>query len=239
MRGVFLIDLGLAGDIGTLVAATHHAGSWPNGTFYAHHNHRGDVILTRSSTTTVGSYDYTAFGTLKSQTGLDVSRFKFSSKERDSATAFSYYGYRFYTPAWQRWLNRDPMGDISSAAFTDNLGAPRLWLWLLANGHSYEFLANNPQTNVDDQGAFLSVWHCVPCFLSLHKAHGRAREQCAPLKKAYLDYMIGGGDLGDFDPDVACMLKKAYADCYRGVLKSSVSKHCIKCALWKPTPPRL
>ena len=107
MRETFTRGVGLAGDIGTLVAVTHHAGSWTNGTFSAHHNHRGDVILTRSGTTTVGSYDYTAFGTLKSQTGLDVCRFKFSSKERDPSTGFSYYGYRFYSPQRQRWICPD------------------------------------------------------------------------------------------------------------------------------------
>jgi hypothetical protein len=64
----FTRGVGLAGDMGTLVAATHHTGSWTNGTFYAHHNHRGDIVLTRSGTTTVGQYDYTAFGSLKSQT---------------------------------------------------------------------------------------------------------------------------------------------------------------------------
>jgi len=102
MRDDFLIGLGLAGDIGTLVAVTHHAGSWCNGTFYAHHNHGGDVILTRSGTATVGRYDYTAFGSLKYQTGPDVCRFKFSTKERDTSTGFSYHGYRFYASQWQR-----------------------------------------------------------------------------------------------------------------------------------------
>ena len=107
MRETFARGVGLAGDIGTLVAVTHHAGSWTNGTFYAHHNHRGDVILTRSGATTVGRYDYAAFGSLKSQTGPDVCRFKFSSKERDVSTGFSYYGYRFYSPQWQRWICPD------------------------------------------------------------------------------------------------------------------------------------
>jgi len=107
MRETFTRGVGLAGDIGTLVAVTHHPASWTNGTFYAHHNHRGDVILTRSGAMTVGRYDYTAFGSLKSQTGPDVCRFKFSSKERHVSAGFSYYGYRFYSPQWQRWICPD------------------------------------------------------------------------------------------------------------------------------------
>jgi RHS repeat-associated protein len=132
----------LAGDIGTLVAVTHHAGSWTNGTFYAHHNHRGDIVLTRSGTTTVGRYDYTAFGTLKSQTGPDVCRFNFSSKERDASTGFSYYGYRFYAPQWQRWACRDPIAERTGAAF-------------------FSYAANNPIVRIDPDGRV--AWQVVAC----------------------------------------------------------------------------
>jgi len=135
MRETLARGIGLAGDIGTLVAVTHHPASWTNGTFYAHHNHRGDVILTRSGATTVGCYDYAAFGSLKSQTGPDVCRFKFSSKERDVSTGFSHYGYRFYAPQWQRWMSKDPI--VESGGL--NL---------------YRFCANNPVCFVEAAGLF-------------------------------------------------------------------------------------
>lgn len=110
----FTRGVGLAGDIGTLVAVTHHTGSAVTpGTYYVHGNHRGDVIATRSATTTTGTYSYSAFGNLQSQTGTDVCRFKFSSKEREASCGFSYYGACFYSPQWQRWLNRDPIGERS------------------------------------------------------------------------------------------------------------------------------
>jgi RHS repeat-associated protein len=108
IRETFTRGVGLAGDIGALVTVTHHAGA-NAGTYYTHCNHRGDIVLTRSGTATVGRYDYGAFGALKSQIGADISRFKFSSKERDASTRFSYYGYRFYAPAWQRWVSPDPI----------------------------------------------------------------------------------------------------------------------------------
>jgi len=114
--------VGLVGDIGTIVAVTHHAGSWTNGTFYIHHNHRGDIVLTRAGTATVGTYDYSAFGTLKSQIGSEICRFKFSSKELDRATGFYYYGYRFYSPQWQRWVSRDVTKEINRPAFGVLLG---------------------------------------------------------------------------------------------------------------------
>ena len=126
--------VGLAGDIGTIVAVTHHAGSGVTpGTYYTHHNHRGDVIITPSGTTTVGTCEYSAFGNLKSSIGNDVCRFKFSSKELDRATGFYYYGYRFYSPQWQRWVSRDPIGEKSQL----NL---------------YVFVNNNPLVGLDRQG---------------------------------------------------------------------------------------
>jgi RHS repeat-associated protein len=129
--------VGLAGDIGTLVAVTHHSGSTP-GTYYTHHNHRGDIVLTRRGTTTIGRYDYSAFGNLKSAIGTDVCRFQFSSKERDPATGWSYYGYRYYAPTWQRWPNRDPIEEEGGI----NL---------------YQFVHNSPLNYVDPDGLQISV----------------------------------------------------------------------------------
>jgi RHS repeat-associated protein len=112
--------VGLAGDIGTLVAVTHHTNTVATpGTYYAHCNQRGDVVLTRSGTSTTGTYDYSAFGSLKTQTGTDVCRFKFSSKEREQSCGFSYYGARFYAPQWQRWPNRDPLGEAGGINLYD------------------------------------------------------------------------------------------------------------------------
>ena len=125
--------VGLAGDIGTLVAVNHHPDSSLMVTYYTHANQRGDVTLTRLGTETVGTYDYSAFGTLKSQTGADACRFKFSSKERDVVTGFSYYGFRFYAPQWQRWLSRDPIGER---------GWPEV----------YSFVANDPTDVIDVWG---------------------------------------------------------------------------------------
>jgi len=137
--------VGLAGDIGTIVAVTHHAGSGVTpGTYYVHNNHRGDVIITRSGTTTVGVYEYSAFGNLKSSIGSDVCRFKFSSKELDRATGFNYYGYRFYAPQWQRWISRDPLGELGFETIRHHHAAP------LGDSHNpYIFVYNTP-TDVKD-----------------------------------------------------------------------------------------
>ncbi len=112
---IFTRGVGIAGDIGTLVAVTKPA---TPAIYYAHYNHRGDVALTRNNTATVGTYGYSAYGSLIAQTGTDVSRFKFSSKEREPSCGWSYYGFRFYAPSWQRWPNRDPIRGGMASTFT-------------------------------------------------------------------------------------------------------------------------
>ena len=58
---------------------------------------------------------------------------RYSGKERD-ATGLYYYGFRYYTPWLQRWVNPDPAGQV------DGLNL-------------YRMLRNNPMTFFDEQGA--------------------------------------------------------------------------------------
>jgi RHS repeat-associated protein len=66
----------------------------------------GDIAL-------AGSYRYDPFGRLiGTPTGLAARNTqRFSSKEWHNASGFYAFGYRFYDPATQRWLNRDPIGE--------------------------------------------------------------------------------------------------------------------------------
>ena len=143
--------VGLAGDIGTIVAVTHHAGSGVTpGTYYVHHNHRGDVIITRSGTTTIGTCEYSAFGNLKSSIGNDLCQFKFSSKELDRATGFYYYGYRFYAPQWQRWMSPDPLWE---PGFELRRGNRHGYIRdITREPNLYAFVNGNPVTKQDRLG---------------------------------------------------------------------------------------
>ncbi|RMQ45718.1 YD repeat-containing protein [Pseudomonas cichorii] len=57
---------------------------------------------------------------------------RYSGKERDISGLY-YYGFRYYAPWLQRWINPDPAGDV------DDLNL-------------FEALHNNPLTNIDPEG---------------------------------------------------------------------------------------
>jgi RHS repeat-associated protein len=65
------------------------------------------------SQSVVASYRYDPFGNTISQSGTlaDANVYRFSSKEVHTNSTMYYYGYRFYDPNLQRWLNRDPINE--------------------------------------------------------------------------------------------------------------------------------
>jgi RHS repeat-associated protein len=97
-----------AGGIGGLLARTDSGG-----TAYYHSDAGGNVTtMTDSSGNVVARYLYDPFGNLLAKSGAmaDVNKYRFSSKEVHPNSGLYYYGYRFYEPNLQRWLNPDPIG---------------------------------------------------------------------------------------------------------------------------------
>ena len=124
--------MGIAGDVGTLVAS-HHFGD--GSTVLLHNNHRGDVVLaTDASGAVSGTAEFTPFGNVLSSSG-HTSRFGFSSKELD-ASGLIYYGYRYYSPEMNAWVSFDPAGEYGGI----NL---------------YRFCYNNPLCYVDNNGLWV------------------------------------------------------------------------------------
>jgi RHS repeat-associated protein len=81
-------------------------------------------------------FEYDAFGNITYQNGgINIFRYRFSTKFQDTETGLYYYGRRFYDPAWGRWLNRDPIeedGGLNLYGFCGNDGVNRwdmLGLW--------------------------------------------------------------------------------------------------------------
>lgn len=57
-------------------------------------------------------YGGTAWWAAKSSVEAKYKIVRYSGKERD-ATGLYYYGYRYYAPWLQRWINADPAGDVA------------------------------------------------------------------------------------------------------------------------------
>ena len=91
--------------------------------------------------TLVAEYTYDAFGGTIAQSGsmADTFMHRFSTKYYDSETGLYYYGYRFYSPYFHRWLNRDPIeedGGLNLYAFCENDGVNR---WDLLGWQTFEY----------------------------------------------------------------------------------------------------
>jgi RHS repeat-associated protein len=120
-----------AGGIGGLLARTDATGS----TFF-HNDGVGNVTaLMDGNQTITARYLYDPFVRLTGQWGpmADVNRYRFSSKETHPNSGLVYYGYRFYEPNLQRWMNRDPIQEGGGI----NL---------------YQAIVNNPLAFVDSDG---------------------------------------------------------------------------------------
>ncbi|MBK5397539.1 RHS repeat protein [Pseudomonas sp. TH39(2020)] len=74
----------------------------------------------------------TAWSAGPNDTNGDYKTVRYSGKERD-ATGLYYYGFRYYIPWLQRWLNPDPAGDVDGLNF-------------------YAMVINNPMTLWDANG---------------------------------------------------------------------------------------
>ncbi|HRR33864.1 MAG TPA: hypothetical protein P5026_07200 [Kiritimatiellia bacterium] len=86
LREYFTRGIGIAGDVGSLVAETRFSGGTAT-TTYLHSNWRGDVVMaTDTSGNVVGEYAYTTFGEQFSATGTYTPRFCSSTPALRTAT---------------------------------------------------------------------------------------------------------------------------------------------------------
>jgi RHS repeat-associated protein len=81
------------------------------------------------------SYEYGPFGdTIKAVGPMSLANpIRFSTKYQDDATGLLYFGYRYYSPSLQRWLNPDPLG-------------------IRGGCNLYGFVRNSPLSYVDPDG---------------------------------------------------------------------------------------
>jgi RHS repeat-associated protein len=125
-----------AGGIGGLLARSHgySSGNWTSHNFY-HADGGGNITSMvnnhASAAAVVASYRYDPFGRTLSQSGTMAAAnvYRFSSKEIHVQSGMYGYGFRFYDPTLQRWLNRDPIfeaGGINLYGFVRNQPTRRI-----------------------------------------------------------------------------------------------------------------
>src|SRR5690606_27643677 len=107
-----------AGGIGGLLGRSHGyspiTGAWSTHNYY-HSDGNGNItFLINGSQSIAAYYKYNPFGQMVASSGSLASAnvFCFSSKEIHANSAMYYYGYRWYMPGLQRWLNRDPLQEF-------------------------------------------------------------------------------------------------------------------------------
>ncbi|WP_226602994.1 SpvB/TcaC N-terminal domain-containing protein [Bacillus cereus] len=128
-------------------------------------NHLGSVSLELDENAAVITYEeYTSYGssaycTGRSATEVSWKRYRYTGKERDEETGFSYHGARYYAPWLGRWTNFDPAG-------------------LLDGTNTYAYSHGNPISFYDPSGT-QTVPHPLEekAQASLPEVHGTAREE--------------------------------------------------------------
>ncbi len=107
-----------AGGIGGLLARTDNAKlniADPFASAYYHCDGNGNVTcLINAYQQIAAKYLYDPYGNMLAMYGVlaEANTYRFSSKEWNANAGLYYYLYRFYDPSLQRWLNRDPIGEI-------------------------------------------------------------------------------------------------------------------------------
>ena len=128
-----------AGGIGGLVARTDNRlmtiGD-PSAHAYYQCDGSGNITcMVNSNGVAVARYEYDPYGNLLGMAGplAQANSYRFSSKEWDANSGLYYYGFRFYSPNLQRWLNRDPIQEWGGLCL-------------------YESARNNPMKWIDPLG---------------------------------------------------------------------------------------
>jgi RHS repeat-associated protein len=78
-------------------------------------------------------YGTSAFQAGRSATEVSLKRYRYTGKERDEETGFSYHGARYYAPWLGRWVSCDPK-------------------WLVDGALIYQYVGSNPVKFIDESG---------------------------------------------------------------------------------------
>lgn len=133
-----------AGGVGGLLFTSN---SWTGVTASPWYDGNGNILgyVDVADNSVVAEFEYGAFGELIRSTGpmAEFLAFGFSTKYLDAETGLLYYGYRYYSSEWGRWLSRDSLGEEAGLSL-------------------YGFVGNDGVNYIDDLGQRKREVHKVP-----------------------------------------------------------------------------
>ena len=170
-----------AGGIGGLLARSQNSitPSLLSTAFY-HADGNGNITALMSTNgLIVAWYQYDAYGRTLAQSGplAEANCYRFSSKAWQEKAGLYYYGYRFYTPDLQRWVNRDPIGEAGFEVFE----SPRSARFSGEPRGDYIFVNNNPANAFDSFGLFRFSKKCKPGYIA--QAQKEFKDACAKAQQ--------------------------------------------------------
>jgi len=146
-----------AGGVGGLLEMSYYGSSTTNCFVAYDGNGNVSALVNAANGGPLGFYEYGPFGEVIRETGpmAKVNPFRFSTKFDDDETDLAYYGCRYYNPSTGRWLSRDPL--LCQSPHVDNFHEdenedPDS----STSGGEMVFVANNPISNTDPFGLWLS-----------------------------------------------------------------------------------
>lgn len=113
------------GGVGGLLCVTEKMSQIPFVSYpcYDGNGNVTEYLTEENSGTITAHYEYDSYGNERNKKNENKYIYRFSTKSYDEITGLYYYNYRFYDPAWGRWINRDPSeenGGISLLCFVAN-----------------------------------------------------------------------------------------------------------------------
>ncbi len=105
------------GGIGGLLALNQ------GGTYSYLYDGKGNIVsVIDSLQAETVRYRYNSFGKLVNSVGTLQQPFGFSTKRSSDTLGVDYYGYRFYPPQIERWINRNPIGNAGGINVCEFVG---------------------------------------------------------------------------------------------------------------------